>query len=85
VTYPLSAAVVDETEGSTPCAHGLRTGRSDHCIDRAANSFGRPAVVVDPTAATVTVAFRARMPFALAGEAGGISITAEATATAPLD
>jgi hypothetical protein len=42
-------------------------------------------VVVDPTAATVTVAFRARMPFALAGEAGGISITAEATATAPLN
>jgi uncharacterized membrane protein len=43
------------------------------------------SVVVDPTAATVTVAFRARMPFALAGEAGGITITAEATATAPLD
>jgi uncharacterized membrane protein len=43
------------------------------------------SVVVDPTAATVTVAFRARMPFALAGEVGGITITAEATATAPLD
>jgi uncharacterized membrane protein len=43
------------------------------------------SVVVDPTAATVTVAFRARMPFALAGEVGGVTITAEATATAPLD
>jgi hypothetical protein len=43
------------------------------------------SVVVDPTAVTVTVAFRARMPFVLAGEVGGITITAEATATAPLD
>jgi uncharacterized membrane protein len=43
------------------------------------------SVVVDPTAATVTVAFQARMPFALAGDVGGITIGAEATATAPLD
>jgi uncharacterized membrane protein len=43
------------------------------------------SVVVDPTAATVTVAFRARVPYVLAGDVGGITITAEATATAPLD
>ena len=43
------------------------------------------SVIVDPTAATVTVAFRARMPFALAGEVGGVTIGAEARATAPLD
>ena len=43
------------------------------------------SVIVDPTASTVTVAFRARMPFALAGEFGGVTIGAEATATAPLD
>ncbi|MGH8825318.1 MAG: pilus assembly protein TadG-related protein [Jiangellaceae bacterium] len=43
------------------------------------------AVAVDPAAATVTVAFRARMSLVLAGDVGGIPITAEATATAPLD
>ncbi len=42
------------------------------------------SVVVDPTATTVTVGFRVRMPFALAGDVGGIAISAEATATAPL-
>jgi hypothetical protein len=39
-------------------------------------------VTVD--AGTVTVEFAARVPLVLAGDAGGIPITAEATATAPL-
>jgi hypothetical protein len=44
----------------------------------------RAAVTVDAGTARVTVEFAARVPLVLAGGAGGIPITAEATATAPL-
>ena len=42
------------------------------------------AVTVDASTARVTVEFAARVPLVLAGDAAGIPITAEATATAPL-
>ena len=42
------------------------------------------AVTVDAGTARVTVEFAARVPLVLAGDAGGIPISAEATATAPL-
>jgi hypothetical protein len=42
------------------------------------------AVTVDAGTARVTVELAARVPLVLAGDAGGIPITAEATATAPL-
>jgi hypothetical protein len=43
------------------------------------------AVAVDPVTGTVTVEFAARVPLVLAGAGTAIPISAEATATAPLD
>jgi uncharacterized membrane protein len=45
----------------------------------------RVEVGVDPAAATVTVEFAARVPLLLSGDAAGIPISADATATAPLE
>jgi uncharacterized membrane protein len=45
----------------------------------------RVAVGIDPAAATVTVEFGVRVPLVLSGDAAGVSVSAAATATAPLE